>query len=143
MRTGLAPYLERFEGGLRTEVGETARRLSAGERQVIGLLRAVVGVPSVLIVDEGLNALDLETSLLVHSFIRYYAANHAVLIVSHDPSVLMGTDYLYVLRAGLIHEEGLPSALANRDGTWAKAWASHAASMKGIGAMESMSGVLS
>lgn len=118
---GLIGFLDRFEKGLETPVGETGRKLSAGERQVIGLLRAVLLRPAVLILDEGLNALDFEISQRVHVFLRRYARSRAVLIISHDPRILMQVDHLYVLNAGEIAESGPPAMLRRGEGLWSNA----------------------
>jgi ATP-binding cassette subfamily B protein len=109
--TGLGPFVARFEGGLGTLVGEDGRQLSSGERQVIGLLRALLDEPAVLVVDEGVNAVDLRTVELVMQAITRYAGGHAVLIISHNLATLQCADRVYVLEQGTLAAACSPADL--------------------------------
>jgi ATP-binding cassette subfamily B protein len=60
---GLGGFMQRFPASLDTLVGEEGRQLSAGERYVVGLLRALVLNPRVLVVDE---AFAVEDGAIVH-----------------------------------------------------------------------------
>lgn len=108
---GLAHILARFEAGLFTPIGEGGRRVSSGERQLIGLMRALFDEPAILVVDEGLNSVDVATAQIVLQTLERYARNHAVLLISHDLSYLMRTDYLYLLEHGQVTAEGSPQQL--------------------------------
>jgi ATP-binding cassette subfamily B protein len=108
---GLGPFFARFEAGLLTPVGEEGRQLSSGERQVMGLMRALYDRPEVLLVDEGINAVDVETSALILGTLRRYAEQHAVLLVSHNVRTLLHADTLYLLENGRIVEHGAPAEL--------------------------------
>ncbi len=98
----LAPFLKRFRAGLGTELGEDGRRLSAGERQMIGLTRALLGKPSVLIVDEGFNALDPQAFALAVRLVKAHARNGAVLLVSHVPELIALADERFILEGGTV-----------------------------------------
>ena len=108
---GLASFLARFPSGLLTLVGEGGRKLSSGERQVIGLMRALLEAPSVLLVDEGMNTADVETARAMMRTLTAYARDHAVLVVSHQLRTLLHADYLYVMGQGGVIEEGVPRDL--------------------------------
>ena len=95
-------FLGRFRAGLATEVGEDGRRLSAGERQMIGLIRALIGKPSVLIVDEGFNALDHEAFAGAMRLVTAHASLGAVLLVSHARRVISLADECFVLEGGTV-----------------------------------------
>jgi ABC-type bacteriocin/lantibiotic exporter with double-glycine peptidase domain len=99
---GVGPFLRRFKGGLATLLGEDGRRLSAGERQMIGLIRVLLAEPSVLIIDEGLNALDPQTYRTAMEALASHAATGAILLISHHPSVLALADERFRLEGGLI-----------------------------------------
>jgi len=103
---GIPEFLKRFSAGWETPVGEGARRLSTGEHQVIGLLRALIGAPELLLVDEGVRSTDGALSEILLKLILAHGRKHAVLIVSHDPAILARTDRVVVLRMGRIEQEG-------------------------------------
>jgi len=96
------PFLGRFRDGLATEVGEDGRRLSAGERQMIGLIRALLGNPAVLIVDEGFNALDPQTFALAVGLLKAHARSGAVLLVSHAQQLISLADERFILEGGTV-----------------------------------------
>ena len=98
------PFMNRFNGGLATMLGEDGRRLSAGERQMIGLIRVLVYRPSVVIVDEGLNALDPQLYRTAIRALTAHASRGAVLLISHHPSVLTLADEKFRLEGGVITE---------------------------------------
>jgi ATP-binding cassette subfamily B protein len=108
---GLTSFLARFPSGLLTLVGEGGRKLSSGERQVIGLMRALFETPTVLLVDEGINTADVETARAMMRTLTAYARDHAVLVVSHQLRTLLHADYLYVMGQGGVIEEGIPRDL--------------------------------
>ena len=94
---GMRRFLARFPTGLATPVGEGGRQLSAGERQIVGLLRALVTSPDVLILDEALSSLDVELRWLAIELIRRHAEEGSVLIVSHHQEVLAVAHEVFVL----------------------------------------------
>ena len=95
-------FLRQFRAGLATEVGEDGRRLSAGERQMIGLIRALLGKPAVLIVDEGFNALDPEAFAQAVRLVSAHARNGAVLLVSHVQQLISLADERFILEGGAV-----------------------------------------
>lgn len=80
-------FFQKFELGLFTLLGEGYRQLSGGEKQLVGLLRAILDEPDVLILDEGFNSLDTITQSWVLQWIKMYSENHAVIIISHDHQI--------------------------------------------------------
>ncbi len=116
---GLSRFMSRFPNGVFTFVGEDGRRISSGEQQTIGLLRALWDTPDVLLVDEGMNAVDAEISQLFSKTLRTHAGDHAVLIVSHQPRTLLTADFVYVLETGRIAEAGAPDELMGADSAFA------------------------
>ena len=95
-------FLVRFKAGLATEIGEDGRRLSAGERQMIGLIRALLGKPAVLIVDEGFNALDPEAFAQAVRLVTARARKGAVLLVSHVQQLISLADESFILEGGAV-----------------------------------------
>lgn len=115
-RYGFAEFLNRFGNGIYSLIGEESRQLSGGEKQILGLARALFSNPSILIIDEGLNALDLDIEDLVLSIISMYAVKHAILISTHNLRIMKKTSFLYVLNDGKIVQKGIPSALLHDPG---------------------------
>ena len=108
----VGPFISRFKDGLETVLGEDGRRLSAGERQMIGLIRVLLGRPSVLIVDEGLNALDPQTYRTAAQALSAHAERGAILLISHHPSVLALADERFRLEGGALAPVSEPEAQA-------------------------------
>jgi ATP-binding cassette, subfamily C, bacteriocin exporter len=112
---GLESFLARFPAGLGTMLGEDARQLSSGERQIVGLLRALHAEPELLIVDEGVNAIDQEMVDIAHHALRAYAAEHAVLLISHNRWTVEIADYVYHLRDGRAFGQCVDNSPERRD----------------------------
>jgi ATP-binding cassette, subfamily C, bacteriocin exporter len=112
---GFSEFFARFANGIDTKVGEGGRELSSGERQIVGLLRALLSKPSLLLIDEGLSGLDTDVAALVWHVVREYAQTNAVLLISHDRSLLSRADSVYVVEHGRIvlaaSESGTPKQM--------------------------------
>jgi ATP-binding cassette subfamily B protein len=108
---GLQALPGRFDRGLLTLLGEEGRKLSGGEAQLLALARALYSRPQVLIIDEGLSAIDVDLENMLAERIGQWAQRHAVLLITHNLESLRRTEYLYLLRAGRIAEEGNPQEL--------------------------------
>ena len=119
--TGFAPFLSRFEAGPLTLIGEEGRQLSSGERQVIGLIRALLDAPAVLIMDEGVSAVDVPNTNLILTALEQYARDHVVLLISHDLRSLQSADVIHLLEDGRITESGTPEALLSKPGRFRQA----------------------
>ncbi|KAA3656182.1 MAG: peptidase domain-containing ABC transporter [Calditrichaeota bacterium] len=118
----LDAFFRRFPFGLHTRIGEDGQQLSGGEKQVLGLVRALLDEPSMLIVDEGLNAIDIEIEHLVFTTLRAFAKQHAVLLISHNLQTLVKTDVLHMLENGQIAASGKPAELIRSDKQFRMLW---------------------
>jgi len=97
--------------GLDTKVGEEGLSLSGGQRQRLALARAVAAKPSVLVLDDPLSALDVDTEALVEAALRKVLASTTALIVAHRPSTVMLADRVALLEKGRITAVGRHSDL--------------------------------
>lgn len=88
--------------GLDTEVGEEGLSLSGGQRQRLALARVVAAAPDVLVLDDPLSALDVDTEALVESALRRVLEGTTALIVAQRPSTVSMADRVAVLRAGRV-----------------------------------------
>jgi ATP-binding cassette subfamily B protein len=106
-----ATFVNDLPEGLDTKVGEEGLSLSGGQRQRLALARAVAARPEVLILDDPLSALDVDTEALVEAALRRVLASTTALIVAHRPSTVMLADRVALLEAGRISAVGTHSEL--------------------------------
>ena len=92
--------------GLDTLVGERGVRISGGERQRIGIARALYHDPSVLILDEATSALDVITEGEINDIIRGFKGKKTILIIAHRFTTIQNCDKVFCIRSGHIEFEG-------------------------------------
>ena len=97
--------------GVETVIGEEGLSLSGGQRQRLALARAVAAKPSILVMDDPLSALDVDTEALVEGALRQVLAGTTALIVAHRPSTVMLADKVALMENGKITEFGTHSEL--------------------------------
>ena len=96
-------------------MGEEGLSLSGGQRQRLALARAVAASPKVLVLDDPLSALDVDTEAMVEDALRHVLTTTTALIVAHRPSTVMLADKVALLEQGKItafgtHQELLKSS---------------------------------
>jgi ATP-binding cassette subfamily B protein len=106
-----ADFVHDLPWGLDTRIGEQGLSLSGGQRQRLALARAVLGRPSVLVLDDPLSALDVHTESLVEEALRRVLAGTTALVVAHRPSTVLLADRVALLVAGRIAAVGTHSRL--------------------------------
>ena len=118
----LGPFVRGLPDGMATRVGERGLKLSGGERQRVGLARALLADPRVLILDEATSALDSRTEAAIQATLRRVRAGRTTIIVAHRLSTVADADEILVLKAGRVAERGTHLSLIARDGEYASLW---------------------
>ena len=106
-----ASFVYDLPDGLDTKVGEEGLSLSGGQRQRLALARAVAARPSILVLDDPLSALDVDTEALVEAALRRVLASTTAMIVAHRPSTVMLADRVALLEDGRVTAVGKHSDL--------------------------------
>ena len=97
--------------GLDTKIGEEGLSLSGGQRQRLALARAVAAKPAVLVLDDPLSALDVDTEAMVEDALRTVLKETTALIVAHRPSTVQLADKVALMQEGKITAFGKHSEL--------------------------------
>lgn len=97
--------------GLETKIGEEGMSLSGGQRQRLALARAVAAKPEILVLDDPLSALDVDTEKMVEDALRTVLTTTSALIVAHRPSTVQLADKVALLEDGRITAFGTHSEL--------------------------------
>jgi ATP-binding cassette subfamily B protein len=106
-----ATFVHELPWGLDTRIGEQGLSLSGGQRQRLALARAVLGRPSILVLDDPLSALDVHTESLVEEALRRVLSLTSALLVVHRPSTVALADRVALLEGGTIAAVGTHSEL--------------------------------
>lgn len=120
-------WVASLENGLDTRVGERGESLSAGERQVVALLRAGLADPDVLILDEATSSVDALTEVTIARALERLASQRTTIAIAHRLSTAARADRVLVLADGELVEDGHHDALLRQSGIYAglyDAWVS-------------------
>jgi ABC-type multidrug transport system fused ATPase/permease subunit len=116
----LRTFIDGLPDGLDTRVGELGVRISGGQRQRLGLARALYQQPSVLVLDEATSALDSDTESRIMSRLAEMHGSMTIISVSHRLSTLKHCDRIYFVRAGEIAAVGTFEELNEREPEFAQ-----------------------
>jgi ATP-binding cassette subfamily B protein len=114
--------IQSLPNGYSTIVGERGGKLSGGERQRIGIARALLKNPPILIFDEATSALDSQNERAIQQEIERVAASRTTLIIAHRLSTIVNADQILVLDRGRMVERGTHAELLAAGGMYAQMW---------------------
>ncbi len=109
-------FIRRLPDGYDTVVGEHGRKLAGGERQRLGIARALLKDAPIIILDEATSSLDSESELEIQRALEVLMRGRTVLGIAHRLSTVANFDRVIVLRDGRIVEDGPPAELRRRGG---------------------------
>jgi ATP-binding cassette subfamily B protein len=118
----LGPFIDGLPAGMQTRVGERGLKLSGGERQRVGIARALLANPRLLILDEATSALDGPTEAAIQETLRKVRAGRTTLVIAHRLSTIVDADRIVVLRRGRVVESGTHADLLANAGEYAALW---------------------
>lgn len=116
---GLLDWVESLPGGIVTDVGELGGNLSAGERQLVALVRAWISNPSVLVLDEATSAVDPALEVQIRNAIEQVTQGRTSITVAHRLSTAEASDRVLVFDRGEIVEDGSHALLVASGGVYA------------------------
>ncbi|MBK6265869.1 peptidase domain-containing ABC transporter [Marivirga sp. S37H4] len=118
---GFDQFFNKFPQGYMTLLGEEGSNISGGQKQLVGLARALYRNPEVLLIDEGTSAMDRNTEQFILNLLDKLKSEKAIMIVSHRMKVASFSDYIYILEKGKITAEGSPKDLLGKDNFYSRA----------------------
>jgi ABC-type multidrug transport system fused ATPase/permease subunit len=116
----LDTFISKLKNGLDTMIGENGIKVSGGERQRIGIARALIKNPKILIFDEATSALDSVNEKLIHEAINRGAEGRTTIIIAHRLSTVIDADIIFVVSEGSVVDHGTHHELSKRSSDYQK-----------------------
>ncbi|MDA1019438.1 MAG: ABC transporter ATP-binding protein [Bacteroidetes bacterium] len=113
-------FIENFENGYNTNVGDGGGKLSGGQKQRISIARAVLSNSPIMILDEATSSLDSESEKLVQDALENLMKNRTSIIIAHRLSTIQRADTILVMNEGSITEQGNHEELIRANGIYSK-----------------------
>lgn len=118
---GAAPFIERLPGGYEHELPASGESLSAGQRQLLALARAVALCPGgVLVLDEATSNIDPAMEAEIQAGLERVLADRTSIVIAHRLSTIRDADRILVMDRGRIVEDGTHDVLLARGGHYAR-----------------------
>lgn len=114
---GLGDWLAGLPRGLETRVGQRGESLSAGERQLVALLRAHLADPDLLVLDEATSSVDPELEMRIGRALERLMSGRTSVTIAHRLSTAESADEVVVVDAGRVVQRGPHAELAAQEGS--------------------------
>jgi ATP-binding cassette subfamily B protein len=115
---GLLAMTEHFSDGLLTPVQERGDNLSSGQKQLIGMARALAREPDLLILDEATAHVDSQTEARMQKALETFLQGRTSIIIAHRLATILRADAIIVMHNGRLAESGNHRALIQRRGLY-------------------------
>ncbi|HEX6249553.1 MAG TPA: ABC transporter ATP-binding protein [Nocardioidaceae bacterium] len=118
LELGLGDWLDGLPNGLDTRVGQRGESLSAGERQLVALLRAHLADPDLLVLDEATSAVDPQLEMRIGQALERLMSGRTSVTIAHRLSTAENADEVVVVDAGRVVQRGPHAELVEVDGVY-------------------------
>jgi putative ABC transport system ATP-binding protein len=129
---GILDWVEGLPEGLDTRTGERGSNLSAGERQLVALVRSWISSPDLLVLDEATSAVDPALDVALRHAISLLTEGRTSVTIAHRLSTAEAADEVLVFDGGRLVERGHHRDLLGRDGAYSALYADWAAGTKTV-----------
>ena len=118
-------FITKLPLGYKTIIGERGITLSGGERQRIGIARALVRNSPIMILDEPTASLDTESETIVLEALEKLMRGRTVITISHKINTLINSDKIFVIKDGIVAEEGTHQSLLAKNKIYSELYTTH------------------
>lgn len=112
-------FIMRLPKGYQTEIGERGGTLSQGQRQLLGIARAILADPRILILDEATSSIDTRSEVLIQKALKTLLRGRTSFVIAHRLSTIRDADQVLVMQQGRIVECGTHNELLEQAGLYA------------------------
>ena len=130
-KCGCHDFIMGLENGFDTVVGSSGGHLSGGERQRIAIARAMLKNADIIILDEATAYTDPENEAIIQRSVAKLVEGKTLIVIAHRLSTVANADRLYVIRDGVIEEQGTHAELLGGGGLYSAMWAAHISAKDG------------
>ena len=124
-QSGCHDFITGLENGYDTVVGSSGGHLSGGERQRIAIARAMLKAAPVVILDEATAYTDPENEAVIQRSVSKLTEGKTLIVIAHRLSTVMDADCIYVVKDGLIDDQGTHKELLSHHGLYENMWNAH------------------
>lgn len=118
----ITDFLKKLPQGLDTFIGEKGVKLSGGEKQRVGIARAIFKQPDLLFLDEATSHLDMESEEKIKDSLHHFFQEVTAVVIAHRLSTVKEMDKIIVMENGTIMEEGTFDELYKKKGRFYELW---------------------
>lgn len=118
----VSDFVHKLPDGVDTLIGEKGVKLSGGEKQRLGIARAIFKNPDILFMDEATSHLDLESEEKIRDSLHKFFENVTAVVIAHRLTTIREMDRILVIENGKLIEEGTFEQLQNKRGRFNELW---------------------